>query len=83
MAGIGRQRQVDRVLVGRDVIGRETQVILDVAVAADRLGHVVALELVEDHPVGLVEDVRQDVQPPAVRHAHDDLLDPVRRRPAR
>ena len=70
-------------LVGRDVIGREAEVILDVAVAADRLGQVVALELVEDHPVGLVEDVRQHVEPPAVRHAHDDLPDALPRRPAR
>ena len=49
MAGIGRQGQVDRVLVGRHVIGREAKVILDVAVAADGLGQVVALEFVEDH----------------------------------
>ncbi len=61
-------------LVGRDVIGRKTEVILDVAVTADRLRQVVALELVEKHPVRLVEDVRQDIQSPAMRHAHDDFL---------
>ena len=65
-------------LVGRDVVGREAEVVLDVAVAADGLGQVVALELVEDHSVGLVEDVGQDVEPAAVRHAHDDFADPGR-----
>ena len=68
-------------LVGRHVIGRKTQVILDVAVTPDRLGHVVALELVEQHPVRLVEDVRQDVQTPPVRHAHDDFQDAGRAGP--
>ena len=63
------------------MIGREAEVILHVAVAADGLGQVVALELVEDHPVRLVEDVGQHVQPAAVRHAHDDLADPARAGP--
>ena len=66
---------MDGLLVGRDVIGREAEVILDVAVTADGLGQVVALELVEDHPVGFIEDVGQDVEPAAVRHAHDDFAD--------
>ena len=70
-------------LLGRDVIGREAEVILDVAVAADGLGQVVVLELAEDHSVGLVEDVGQHVEPAAVGHAHDDLAHPVRRLPAR
>ena len=77
VARVGRQGQVDRLLVRRDVIGREAQVILDVAVAGDGLGQV-PLELVEDHPVRLVEDVRQHVEPPAVRHPHDDLPHPLR-----
>ena len=75
VAGVGRQREVDRVLVGGDVVGREAEVVLDVAVTADGLGQVVAFEFVEDHSVGLVEYVGQHVQPAAVRHAHDDLAD--------
>ena len=49
--------------------------VLDVTVAGDRLGHV-PLELAEDQPVRLVQDVRQDVEPAPVGHAHDDLLHP-------
>ena len=64
----------------RHVVGREPQVVLDVAVAGDRLRHV-PLELAEDQPVGLVQDVGQDVEPAPVRHAHDDLEHAVRSRP--
>ncbi len=66
---------MDGVLVGRDVFGGEAEVVLDVAVTADGLGQVVALEFVEDHAVRFVEDVGQDVEPAAVRHAHDDFAD--------
>ena len=79
VAGVGRQRQVDRVLVLGHVVGREAQVVLDVAVAGDGLRHV-PLELAEDQAVGLVQDVGQDVEPAAVGHAHDDLEDAVRAR---
>ena len=75
VARVGRQGEVDRVFVGGDVVGGEAEVILDVAVAADGLGEVVAFELVENHAVRLVEDVGQHVQPAAVRHADDDLPD--------
>ena len=77
MARVGRQGQVHRVLVGRDVIGREAQVILDVPVAGHRLGQV-AFELVEDQAIRLVQDVRQDVQASTVRHPHHDLAHPLR-----
>ena len=48
-------------------------VVLHVARALDGLGVEVALELLEDLPVGLAHDVGQHVQPAAMRHAHDDL----------
>ena len=75
VAGVGREREMDRVLVGRDVVGREAEVILDVAVTADGLGQVVAFELVEDHSVRFIEDVGQHVEPAPVRHAHDNFAD--------
>ena len=80
VARVGGQRQVDLVLVRRDVVGREAEVILDVAVAADGLGQVL-LELAEDHPVRLVQRVRQHVEPAPVRHPEHDLADPERGRP--
>ncbi len=73
VAGVGREREMDRVLVGCHVVGRETEVVLDVSITADGFGQVVAFEFVEDHSVRLVEDVCQHVQPTAVRHAHDNL----------
>ena len=53
------------------------EVILDVAPAVD-LG-IPVLELAEDLPRTFVEDIDQHVQPPAVGHAHDDLVDSLPR----
>ncbi len=55
------------------------QVVLDVAAAAllvhdDRLDRPLALELAQDHLVRPPDDVREHVQPAAVRHAHHDLV---------
>ena len=51
------------------------QVVLHVARALDVLGHGrAALELVEDRAVGLAHHRGQDVQPAAVGHAEDDLV---------
>ena len=78
--GLGVSERWIGVLVGRDVVGREPEVVLHVAVAGDGLGQVL-LELGEDHPVGLVQDVGQDVEPAAVGHPQHDLADPELRRP--
>jgi len=51
--------------------------VLHVAVALNARGQQRALELREDHFVRLAERVRQDVEAAPVRHAHDDLFDPV------
>jgi hypothetical protein len=48
-------------------------VVLHVAVAAHVLRQSGALELREDHLVGLVEHVGEHVEPPAVRHAEHHL----------
>ena len=80
----GVRRQVDPAL--RASLGAVhalgAQVVLDVAGTLHGLLAVVALELAEDLPVGLPCDVRQDVQPAAVRHADADLVHPVLRRVA-
>ena len=48
-------------------------VVLDVAGPLHRLGVEVALELLEDLPVGLADDVGQHVEPAPVGHAHHRL----------
>ena len=53
--------------------------IFDVPGAAFRVGgdgleRPLALELAQDRLVGAPDHVREHVQPPAVRHAHDDLV---------
>jgi hypothetical protein len=53
-------------------------VILDVAVPGRLLGEQAPLELRDDHLVGLAEHVGEHVDPPAVRHAKDHLLDAER-----
>ncbi len=49
--------------------------IFDVAVARDRLRDV-PFKFVENHAVGLVQDVHQNVEPAPVGHAHHDLAHP-------
>ena len=75
MARIRRQGQVDLVSLCGDAIAGEAEVVLDVAVAHHRIGEIVFVELGEDVGVGLGEDVREDVEPTAVSHAHDDFED--------
>ena len=53
------------------------EVVLDVARALRAARVDVALELVEDLRVGLADDVGEHVEPAAVRHADDDLVEPV------
>ena len=64
--GIERQRQVHFAARRHDV-GRETLVVLHVAVAVGLRHH--AFELVEEILRILAENVHQHVQPPTVRHA--------------
>ena len=61
-------------------VGGEAEVVLHVAVAVGGgLRQVVVLELVEDLGERLVERVGEHVQPAAVGHADDELLDAQRR----
>ncbi len=74
MARVERQRQVDLATFRRDPVAAVTQVILHVApTPVDAAVHI--LELAEDQLRTLVDDVGQDVQPAAMRHAEDDLVD--------
>jgi hypothetical protein len=71
---IGRQRQVDLVVVELTV-RRGAHVVLHVARALDVRGdRRAALELVEDDVIGLAHHGGQHVQATPVRHAQDDVL---------
>src|SRR5215475_4691154 len=54
---------------------RVAEVVLDVAVAGRLPSEETPLELGDDHLVWLPDHVREHVQPPAMRHAEDHLLD--------
>ena len=73
MRRIGGERQMH--FVGVELaVRRGAEVIFDVARAFDLVGRRrAALELVEDGAVRLGHDLRQHVEPAAVRHADDDL----------
>ncbi len=62
-------------LLRGNVVGGKAEVILDIAVARDRLRDV-PFKFVENHAVRLVQDVHQDVEPAPVGHAHHDLAHP-------
>ena len=55
----------------------EAEVVLHIAVAAGEVGHVVFRELVEDDLQRFVQEICENVEAPAVRHPHDDLVDSV------
>jgi len=74
VARVRGERDVELVSLPSAVVRAVAPVVLDVAVAADDIGLDVVLELVEDHVVGLVEDVGEHVQPAAVRHSHHHLI---------
>ena len=81
MRGIERERHV-HVARGRLQIGRKALVILDVARAAQLGEVVVPLELVEQILRRLAEQIDQHIEPAAMRHADDGLLDAGLARPA-
>src|SRR5436190_7525550 len=80
MARVGGEREVDLPPRARGVVARVAEVILDVAVPGRLLGEETPLELRDDHLVVLAEHVGEHVDPPAVRHAEDHLLDAERAR---
>ena len=85
VARVGLEVDEDRLAVGQLVGALRAVVVLDVAGAAlrdrrDGLERRGALELGEDRVVRPPEVVGEHVEPPAVRHAHDDLARPLRGR---
>ena len=76
MAGVGGQADVDLGAGGGLIVRAEAAVVLDVAVTTVAVGADVVLELVEDHRVGLLEDVGENVEAAAVGHPHHDLFGP-------
>ena len=77
MAGIGRQIDFHLISGGGLPNIAITEVIFHVAVSTNRVRRKIPLELIEDNVQRLVEDIGENVQPAAVRHAHDDLLNPT------
>src|SRR3546814_17994513 len=56
-------------------IGRKTQVILDVAVARQRIDRILALEFGKQFLRRLAKYVDQQIEAATMRHADDDLID--------
>ena len=75
VAGVGDQGRLDLLAVRGGELAVRAQVVLHVARALGGLRVEVALELLEDLPVGLADDVGEHVEPAAVRHAHHDLVE--------
>src|SRR5262249_36539068 len=73
MAWVRRQRQVNLGAVLGEAIAGESQVVFDVAVAADRFGQEILFELREDLLIGFAQNIRQHIEAAAVSHADDDF----------
>ena len=79
MTRVGRKTNL-HLCARRELSNRAiTEVIFHVAVARDELGDVVGAEFGEDHLERFLEEIRQHIEPAAVRHAHANFLDPVAR----
>ena len=75
---VGRQRHHGLAVAEHpEVLALGAQVVLHVAGAVRLAGVEVALELAEDLADRLADDVGQHVEPAAVRHADDDLVELV------
>ena len=74
---VGGHRDRDAAAVTSRESARGALVVLDVTRPLDRLGVEIALELLEDLAVGLAHDVGEHVEPAAVGHAHDRLVEPL------
>src|SRR5687768_4352452 len=77
VAWVRSERDAD-VAAARLAHAERPEVVLDVAraafwIRADGLEHPLALELPQDDVVGTTDDVREDVEAPAVGHPDDHL----------
>ena len=59
--------------------GPIAQVIFHVTVAGDQVGNVVGRKFREDDLERFLQEIREHVEPAAMRHSHADFLDPVSR----
>ena len=79
MARVGRQPNLN-FRTGIELPHRAiTEMIFHIAIAGDEIGDVVGAEFGEDHAKRFLHEVRQHVEPAAMRHAHADFLHPDRR----
>ena len=75
---VRRERDVDFTVIEHgDEVAGFTQVVLHVTGTTGGGRINIALELGEDLREGLADDIRQDVQPPAVSHADDHFVEPL------
>src|SRR5690606_17890248 len=74
VAGVGGHGDADLPAAGAGALAGVPLVVLHIAAAVGIVLFPVILELGEDLFIGLAEDVIEDVEPAAVRHAEDDFL---------
>ena len=75
MRRIGGEADLDLPAVGGVKHGLVSKMILHVTVAADGIGEVVFGKLLEEGGERFPHHAGEDVEPPPVGHAHDDLGD--------
>jgi hypothetical protein len=79
MARIGREADLHLRAILQFSDRAITEVIFHIAIASHQVGDVVRGKFGEDDLQRFLQEIRQNVEPAAVGHAHADLLDPVMR----
>ncbi len=74
MTGVGRQADVNFVTVARLTLGLISEVVFNITVAVDRIRHIILRKFTKNVVEGFTEEVSQNIEAPAMRHAHNDLV---------
>src|SRR5438128_8959242 len=74
MARVRRESDLDLGARSEPAHGLITEMIFHVAIASDQIGNVILVKLGEDDFERFPQEIRKDIQPSSMRHAHANLL---------
>src|SRR5262249_41811188 len=75
MARVRREPDLDLAAGSEPARGLIAEMIFHVAIASDQVGNVILAKLGEDDLERFPQEIRKDIEPSAMRHAHANFLD--------